>query len=71
MTWYPIETAPQDGTHIIIGGKQVAPAEGKYRTKTGCITAYEKRCGAGWTRTAFPDVGLFPTHWQPLPAPPA
>lgn len=66
--WKPIDTAPKDGTHVLV-----------YRSllgKSDCIVeawwkadVFGDMCwGAnGWT---YPDFSP-PTHWMPLPAPPA
>ena len=57
--WRPIETAPRDGTLILVAVKHI-----------GCdVVSF---WGAGWRETTN---GLMlrdePTHWQPLPAPPS
>ena len=57
--WQPIETAPRDGTLILVAVKHI-----------GCdVVSF---WGAGWRETTN---GLMlrdePTHWQPLPAPPS
>ena len=58
--WMPIETAPRDGTNIIV----YAPVDG--------VTASKFTLGC-WQRLTvvygdFPSND--PTHWQPLPEPP-
>ena len=65
MEWQPIETAPKDGTKILIwgrgGARVVRWSLGPYNRKT-------RRYDEDWA-----DGGMFgfePTHWQPLPAPP-
>lgn len=57
MTWQPIETAPKDGTDVL------ALHEGR---------TYQAR----WQDDAFwfsasAWKSLAPTHWMPLPPPPA
>lgn len=64
--WQPIETAPKDGTRIICWGPnlKVAECEWRYEAKRGFS---EMR---GWFRSnQCPEVQ--PTHWMPLPPPPA
>lgn len=63
MVWQPIETAPTDGTSILllIEGKCV---EGLY-----C----RRQSGEGEWYDVFTPPGYFndqPTHWMPLPKPP-
>lgn len=55
--WQPIETAPKDGTRVLLS------------TPTGKIAdgAFYQRYGV-WS---WPYVMANPTHWMPLPAPPA
>ena len=61
--WQPIETAPKDGTQIIVGCS-------KY--KRSYVAIFERGTwrsgweGGDWTF----DVELKPTHWMPLPTPP-
>lgn len=57
MGWQPIETAPED-EHVMIW----LAASGNH--------LIAERCEEKW----FDDCGLVdenPTHWMPLPAPPA
>lgn len=62
MTWQPIETAPKDGTPILIAQENVGAirwavwSEGFFRD--GIIEA--------GGRMSLPR----PTHWMPLPEPP-
>lgn len=57
--WRPIETAPRDGTMILVG-----------RWDQGLATVY----GDHWAEDPgcwYDSSGLFePTHWMPLPEPP-
>jgi hypothetical protein len=76
MTWQPIETAPKDrpvllwrsdadvteGGAISIG---VMGATGKWAAMTDGDLIDEIKSGSTWT---YIDG---PTHWMPLPAPPA
>lgn len=70
MEWQPIETAPKDGTDFLAGWAAIEPdpfCDGKACIE---IVRYNDRgvvCG-GLNR----DCGMsFPTHWMPLPKPPA
>jgi hypothetical protein len=67
MTWQPIETAPKDGTVVIVRG--FYDADGKLFMKAAAAAQYGKRWmmdnhGYGYT------VSCYPTHWMPLPNPP-
>lgn len=63
--WLPIESAPQDGTYILIAGKYKGPSW------VSC---------ARWTDDGWYEINLdasdmhgrpdYPTHWQALPAKP-
>jgi hypothetical protein len=72
-TWRPIETAPKDGTQILVfGDNEISVAEwrteqyvvGKSKYKTWVIPhTYQDEQGGEYTC----DI---PTHWMPLPEPP-
>lgn len=59
--WRPIETAPKDGTWIMC---KVEPAHHGWED---CIVLRYR--GNEWGRPGM--VGYKPTHWMPLPKPPA
>lgn len=75
MEWQPIETAPKDGTPILVWN---GPAN------YGYYTAPDQMGTARWDRQAFTDGEMCwwacdccdgvttynPTHWMPLPEPP-
>ncbi len=66
MEWQPIETAPKDGTHVLLyrSGEYASLHEGYWKlSHFGGSHAWG---GAGWTFAGFDQ----PTHWMPLPAPP-
>lgn len=83
--WQPISSAPKDGTPVLLGapgrttvGQWVAeqwPTAGEYHATTGeylgqhetgeCIEAHWSSWDGGFTEEHPP------THWMPLPAPPA
>ena len=68
MEWQPIETAPKNGTDIIlrvddyaIEGRFVATIYGGYWAKISLNSH-----GCGCCSSEDPN----PTHWMPLPEPP-
>ena len=78
LEWQPIETAPKDGTRVLV---TLEKCQG-FRDKRPMTTAYFNRYYpddpdemAEWT-LAVPGVGYscdekcLPTHWTPLPDPP-
>ena len=80
MTWQPIETAPKDGTWVLLyGGKDV----GWYGDDTiqTIVTAfwrpsyYRRTDDQGqwmytWWEGDWRSEMADPTHWMPLPTPP-
>lgn len=64
QTWKSIETAPKNGTHVILW--YGPPAAGGY-----LIGAWLQPPGyvAHWC-DGRPKIGPDPTHWMPLPTPP-
>lgn len=75
--WQPIETAPKDGTPIIVGYDGRNGGE-VWSHAAAWVMLYEEGgepLGEEWHYpTGFePEHGqpYHPTHWQPLPAPPA
>jgi hypothetical protein len=59
--WLPIETAPKDGTDILLW----CPLPGSEYSVVG------KLCD-GWWQSSYEGEDVFnPSHWMPLPAPPA
>jgi hypothetical protein len=59
MQWQPIQTAPKDGTDILVCGHGVIrTAQWSAKDQTFRVNAY-----------AF--IRIDPTHWMPLPDPPA
>ncbi len=70
--WQPIETAPKDGSEIILGcaGKNGWSGAGFYHDGSQC-----KRSDGGWfgeddrnNLLIAKDIDV--THWMPLPPPP-
>jgi len=65
MEWQPIETAPKDGTYVLVtDGKEV------YRSYYEDIYPEDNR--PQWFDNSYYsfDPGEIPTHWMPLPKPP-
>ncbi len=61
MKWQPIETAPTDGTRILLRGKDGKIADGHYGQPDGY---------ANPKQFVWPYIHANPTHWRPLPEPP-
>lgn len=66
--WQKIETAPKDGTHVIVAVMGVV-GEARFYVEDG-----PEHEGWYWADQHWTDaVGgepFFPRHWQPLPEPP-
>lgn len=66
--WRPIETAPKDGSWILLRGES-GYVRTPYRVAVG-HWAVEYRPLSPWQtseRCSFGDDGAPPTHWMPLP----
>ena len=66
MDWQPIETAPKDGTEILVWNEVSGPYRTAYQDR---INEYEGR----WPMGFCGRIGVWfpsPTHWMPLPKPP-
>lgn len=59
--WQPIETAPRDGTHMLLFREHVY------------FIGYWATKAQSWRVNAdgLPMINPPPTHWMPLPEPPA
>lgn len=58
--WQPIETAPKDGTRVLVADEDVWMAVARYWP-----------CNSYWIEDAASGMKLNPpTHWLPLPPPP-
>lgn len=59
MKWQPIETAPLDGTPVLVVDDQ----------GRGCCCVYIATYSSlsGWTLDTSPQEEGYPTHWMPLP----
>lgn len=67
--WLPIETAPKDGTEMLLlfGNAEYIFGKTHGRVRAACWTG--SGASANWSLPYFKDNP--PTAWQPLPAPPA
>jgi hypothetical protein len=64
MTWQPIETAPKDGTVVLL----YWPTMGIYVYP---LAGFHMGDEYGWELSANREYGeVMPTHWMPMPAPP-
>lgn len=72
--WQPIETAPKDGTSILVCGGTIIWTEGMgFEAEMGepriaCWTGEYWYIGNG--ETYGDEIYCKPTNWMPLPAPP-
>lgn len=57
MKWQPIETAPTDGTRILLRGMGGKIADGHYGQPDGWVNP---------KRFVWPYINATPTHWAPL-----
>lgn len=62
--WRPIETAPKDGTWILVCG---IDADGPYVRTARYVVTEDSAMFMNGSQTVGHN---FLTHWQPLPAPP-
>lgn len=58
--WQPIETAPKDGTRILV----------PYPLRSGYEVLIVKWNGCGWDSDSFWMLHEEPARWMPLPPPP-
>ena len=64
MEWQTIETAPKDGTFVLI----YWPTMSIYQYP---LCAFNHGDEYGWELVSNRDYGeVYPTHWMPLPEPP-
>jgi len=73
MSWQPIETAPKDGTVLILAAHDIHGHSDPGGPRRIVRSAYwdDYLCsGRGeWSASAF-TTHYPPTHWMPLPDPP-
>jgi hypothetical protein len=64
QTWCPIETAPKDGSHILVCLADASMTVGRFRGERWGLAV-------GWAICEDDDPEPpAPTHWMPLPSPP-
>jgi hypothetical protein len=77
--WQPIETAPKDGTWVLLSGGGIDYGWGGGTIPTAVVGQYTDYLNGGTKKPhwqfAWYDGGYYgeylePTHWMPLPAPP-
>lgn len=82
--WQPIETAPKDGTEVLLWrrdsgvflGRWIAPEEfmNEVEMNQALLDGEEDRAESDWFYADFLYGGRVtdgtPTHWMPLPEPP-
>lgn len=66
MKWQPIETAPKDGTAILIW--QPDKKKGLSQDDNRYAIGYWRVAEGGWGNRNSAEVN--PSHWMPLPEPP-
>jgi hypothetical protein len=71
--WRPIETAPKDGTRILLYRPDVRGEHIEIMVEGYWSNLPGHSYGIGWRTPCFSFSGgkHDPTHWQPLPSPPA
>jgi hypothetical protein len=82
-TWQPIETAPRDGTEIVVCWPKVEIDDDCELTNKaiGYVRAISSFAGGAWVEPEFLeangpsfdddwDFAMSPSHWMPLPAAP-
>jgi hypothetical protein len=77
MTWEPIETAPKDGSEILVFWMADFSHVGGPLTPTCQVVAWmgkgEEACWVdplGGSEEGLRPISGEPTHWMPLPDPP-
>jgi hypothetical protein len=71
MKWQPIETAPKDGTEILVYKRYRKYQEWVGKDEYDFYIHISFYDGGDWYISAYdPPWGNQPTHWMPLPEPP-
>ena len=64
--WQPIETAPDDGTEVLVAYPNGVVTIGSHRTGRRGRDGYGPVTGYDWHREDY----AAPSHWMPKPPPP-
>jgi len=67
--WQPIESAPRDGTRILVWGRLDGECEDGPHPLPAYCDAADEDGGTRWLAQGLETVE-YPTHWMPLPPPP-
>ena len=69
MNWQPIDTAPKDGTSVLLCVAPFKPLVGRFDRRLGWVDFDEDEDSL---RSLWIEEGTDyePTHWMPLPPPP-
>lgn len=59
MTWQPIDTAPKDGSEVLVRGR------GKVAVVNWLLGGWSLTHTGGWAEDA--DLSFDPTEWHPIP----
>jgi hypothetical protein len=73
MTWQPIETAPKDGTRVLVfwaDGRKCPVDVSWYWDHHDIEYGKVVRTYQRWMSNRYAANGPPPTHWMPLPKPP-
>ena len=68
MEMQPINTAPKDGSYIILWGDSGFSGTTLRCTVGKYISSYKHSPWRDYGNDAFTDTGSEPTHWSPLPS---
>lgn len=77
MDWQDISTAPKDGTEIAVWVPTTKPIRDKRKRVLACLfKGYWDDRREAWCEEGSEEIiedlwERAPTHWQPLPSPPA
>lgn len=66
MKWHSIETAPTDGTYILLGYQQQGD-EMPHDLFVGIGSIHARKL---WILNSHDNEKAWPSHWAPLPDPP-